>query len=246
MRQKIQIGIIIIIIILAFLTGIYAFTPQNKEVEMSGYTFEVPKSNAQVINKTTNYNTYTDTEHDINIKTWSCKDINDINGTTNASIEMETQLGENMGTNTTYKNITVLNKSGTYTYYETDTENSCIILITSKNIDTIEHIIKTIKKPKANTENPFNMTSDGLNITSTDNNTTSNNQTTTPKKTGNTKKKSDSKTIHVSGNPEANGEYKGVGEGIYRNTRTGKVYTEKGRGNLVRTPHLDYGPYLAE
>lgn len=159
---------------------------------------------------------------------------------------MGTQLGENMGTNTTYKNITALNKSGTYTYYESDTENSCIILITSKNIDTIEHILKTIKKPKTNSENPFNMTSDGLNITRSDNNATRNNQTTTTKRTKNNNKKSGSETIHVSGDPEANGEYKGVGEGIYRNTRTGKVYTEKGRGNLVRTPHLDHSPGLAE
>lgn len=245
MRQKVQIGIVIIII-LAFLTGIYAFMPQNKEIEMSGFTLEVPKSSAQVVNKTTNYNTYTDTEHDLDIKTWTCKDINDINGTVNASIEMGTQLGENMGTNTTYQNITVLNKSGTYTYFESDTENGCIILITSKNLDTIEHIIKTMKKPKANTENPFNMTSDGLNITNSDNNTTNNNQTAPTKKTNNDNKKTDSETIHISGDPEANGEYTGVGEGIYRNNKNGKVYTQKGRNKLVRSPELDHSPYLAE
>ena len=62
---------------------------------------------------------------------------------------MGTQLEENMGTNTTYKNITLQNKSGTYTYYESDTINGCIILITSKNLDNIEHIIKTIKKAKS-------------------------------------------------------------------------------------------------
>ena len=90
------------------------------------------------------------------------------------------------------------------------------------------------------------MTTEGLNITSNDNNTTNNNQTTTTKKTNNNKKKSGSETIHVSGDPEANGEYKGVGEGIYRNTRTGKVYSEKGRGNLVRSPELDNSPYLLD
>ena len=143
---------------------------------MSGYTFEVPDSNAEVKNNTINYNTYLDTENDLNIKTWSCKDINDINGTVNGSIEMGKQLGENMGTNVTYNNMTLFNKSGTYTYYEPDIQNSCMIIITSKDLNTIEHIISTMKKPEINTQ--FDMTSNGLILTNS-NNTTQDNQTTT-------------------------------------------------------------------
>ena len=164
MEKKILIGIVAIII-LASITGYLALKPNYKEIEMSGYTFEVPDSNAEVKNNTINYNTYLDTENDLNIKTWACKDINDINGTANASIEMGIQLGENMGTNISYNNASIYNKSGTYTYYEVDTNNSCIIIITSKNLDVIEHILETMKKPEVNVNNPFNMTPNGLNIT---------------------------------------------------------------------------------
>lgn len=245
MDKKILAGIVIIIILTSI--GAYlALTPNYKEIEMSGYSFEVPDSNAEVKNNTINYNTYLDTENNLNIKTWSCKDINDINGTANASIDMGIQLGENMGTNTTYNNITLYNKSGTYTYYEVDTSNACIILITSKNLNTIEHILETMKKPAVNLNNPFNMTSTGLNISNTTDDTTSNTQTTTKTTTKKTSRTEDNDVIHVDANPEANGEYKSVGEGIYRNRKTGKVYAEDGRGNLVRSPELDHYPGLAE
>ena len=189
MNKKISIGIIAIII-LALLAGFFLLTPHYKEIEMSGFTFEVPESNAEVKNNSINYNTYTDTENDLNIKTWSCKDTNDINGTINASKEIELQLKKNNGTNTTYNNITLYNNSGIYTYYESDVNNSCIILITSKNLNSIEHILETINKPKLNVSNPFNMTSNGLIINNSNNNTTSNNQISTKKTTTTTKKTS--------------------------------------------------------
>ena len=191
MNKKIAMGIILIVI-LALLAGFLVFSPHYKEIEMSGYTFEVPDSNAEVKNNSINYNTYLDTENDLSIKTWSCKDVNDINGTINASKDMSIQLSENWGTNTTYDNITLYNKSGTYTYFESDVNNSCILLITSKNINTIEHILETMNKPKITvSNNPFNMTSNGLNITDSNNTTTSDNKAMT-KKTSNTKTSSKS------------------------------------------------------
>lgn len=194
MDKKVMIGIVAIII-LALVAGYFALTPQYKEIEMSGYTFEVPNSNAEVKNNTINYNTYLDTENDLNIKTWACKDINDINGTVNGSMEMGKQLGENMGTNVTYNNMTLFNKSGTYTYYEPDIQNSCMIIITSKDLNTIEHIISSMKKPEINTQ--FDMTSNGLILNS--NNTTQDNQTTTTT-TSSSKKSSSSKSSSSSNN----------------------------------------------
>ena len=119
MNKKLSIGIIAIIILIALIGSYFAFIPHYKSIEMSGYTFEVPDSNAEVKNNTINYNTYLDTENDLNIKTWACKDINDTNGTVSGSMEMGMQLGENMGTNVTYKNFTVYNKSGTKLTYAT-------------------------------------------------------------------------------------------------------------------------------
>ena len=87
----------------------------------------------------------------------------------NASVDMGTQLGENFGNNVTYNNISLMNKSGIYTYYEVDDKNSCIIIITSKNLKIIEHILETMTKPKLNVENnPFKLGSVGnsLNISS--------------------------------------------------------------------------------
>ena len=194
MDKKILIGIIIIVLIALF-AGYYALTPQYKEIEMSGYTFEVPESNAEVKNNTVNYNTYLDTENDLNIKTWTCKDINDMNGTVNGSSEIGKQLGENMGANVTYNNITLYNKSGTYTYFESDVNNACMIIITSKNLNAIEHIIETMKKPNITVDSSqFNMTSDGLIITDSNNNTTEDNQTTTNTKSSSNKKSSSSKS----------------------------------------------------
>ena len=112
MDKKIKIGIIGIIII-ALLVGCYfALTPKYKEIEMSGFTFEVPNSNAEVKNNTVNYNTYLDTENDLNIKTWACKDLSDVNGTVIGSTEIGTQLGENFGNNITITILNLINYTG--------------------------------------------------------------------------------------------------------------------------------------
>ena len=241
MDKKFSIGIMGIIILAVLIIGLFAFMPHYKSIEMSGYTFEVPQSNVEVKNNTINYNTYLDTENDLNIKTWACKDINDVNGTLNASVDMGIQLGENMGTNITYNNFTAYNKSGTYTYYEPDVNNSCMILITSKNLKKKEHILKTMKKPKITVDSSqFNMSENGLILTETKKNTTENKQTTThsSKKSSNTQKKSSS--YYMDDNPEHHG-YESVGEAVYR--KNGKIYVEEGRSNLRRAPELD-DPYL--
>lgn len=176
MNKKTVIGIIALIIIVC-LAVYFLFIPHYKEIEMSGYTFEVPDNNAEVKNNTINYNTYQDKENDLNIKTWANKDINDINGTINGSLEIGTQLGENNGNNVTYNNITLLNKTGVYTYYEPDENNTCMIIITSKNPDLIQHIIETMKKPKiTNPATQLNMSTNGLTTTPSENNTTTENQ----------------------------------------------------------------------
>ena len=244
-----QTKLVIIVIALIALVGAcyFALMPQYKEIQMSGYTFEVPSTNVQVKNNSNNYNTYLDTEYDLNIKTWSCKDINDLNGTMNASVDMGTQLGENFGNNVTYNNISLMNKSGIYTYYEVDDKNSCIIIITSKNLKIIEHILETMTKPKLNVENnPFKLGSVGnsLNISSKastlNDQTVSSKKTSTTQKTNNNQKNSGSDSYYYTNDPEANGEFEGVGEAVYKNTKTGKIYVERGRGNLQRAPELDY------
>lgn len=241
MNKKIVIGIMALIVLVLF-AAFFLFAPHYKEIEMSGYTFEVPDSNAQVKNNTVNYNTYLDTENDLNIKTWACKDINDLNGSVNGSMEIGMQLGENIGNNVTYNNITLYNKSGIYTYYEPDINNSCMIIITSKNPSLIEHITETMKKPKLNVDSSmFNISDNGLIITNSTNNTTSENQTTTKKTTTkktNKQKKSSSNGAYIE-NPEANG-YISVGEGVYRSKKDGQIYSEHGRGNLKRSPELDH------
>ena len=190
MRKKIVI-VLIILVILALTASIFMLMPQYKQIEMSGYTFEVPNSNAEVKNNTINYNTYQDPQHDLTIKTWACKDINDTNGNVNGSIEMGTQLGENMGTNTTYKNFSVYNKSGIYTYYEVDIEHACIILITSNDLNSIEHILETMNKPKLSVDvTLLNLTDSGLIPTNMGNNTTADNLTNPTTKNSPSKKTS--------------------------------------------------------
>lgn len=149
MDKKIKIGIVALVIMFLVL-GYFFLVPHYKEIEMSGMNFEVPLSTAEVSRNTDNYNTYTDTLNNLEIKTWSCRNINDLNGTVNGSIEMGIQLGENMGNVVEYNGIELLNKSGTYTYYESDYNNACILLITCDNLNTIEHILDTLKKPTSN------------------------------------------------------------------------------------------------
>lgn len=147
MREK-NVLIIVIAIILLCVIGIGAYVsiqPSYKNITMSQMTLEVPESNVIVTNCSENYNIYNDTKNNLTIRSWSAKIANDPLDT-NASEEIGLQAGENFGVNTTYNNISVFNKSGTYTYFDIDMEKCCMIVITGNNIDDVVHAAKTINK----------------------------------------------------------------------------------------------------
>mgnify|MGYP004458619201 FL=1 len=147
MREK-NVLIIVIAIILLCVIGIGAYVsiqPSYKNITMSQMTLEVPESNVIVTNCSENYNIYNDTKNNLTIKSWSAKIANDPLDT-NASEEIGLQAGENFGVNTTYNNISVFNKSGTYTYFDIDMEKCCMIVITGNNVDDVVHAAKTINK----------------------------------------------------------------------------------------------------
>lgn len=147
MREK-NVLIIVIAIILLCVIGIGAYVsiqPSYKNITMSQMTLEVPESNIIVTNCSENYNIYNDTKNNLTIRSWSAKIANDPLDT-NASEEIGLQAGENFGVNTTYNNISVFNKSGTYTYFDIDMEKCCMIVITGNNVDDVVHAAKTINK----------------------------------------------------------------------------------------------------
>lgn len=173
LRTK-NIAIIIVAVILVCAVGVGAYfmlQPQYKTISMSGITLEVPNSNTAVNNTSTNYNTYDDQENNLSIKTWAYRDINETNETAQAGIAIGTQYGSNIGQNVTYDNVSLQNKSGTYSYYEMDMQNECIILITGTNIDQVTHAVKSINKTGINPVGG-NMTIDNLTNNTTANNTT--------------------------------------------------------------------------
>lgn len=147
MREK-NVLIIVITIILLCVIGIGTYVsiqPNYKNITMSQMTLEVPESNVIVTNCSENYNIYNDTKNNLTIRSWSAKIANDPLDT-NASEEIGLQAGENFGVNTTYNNISVFNKSGTYTYFDIDMEKCCMIVITGNNVDDVVHAAKTINK----------------------------------------------------------------------------------------------------
>lgn len=147
MREK-NVLIIVIAIILLCVIGIGAYVsiqPSYKNITMSQMTLEVPESNVIVTNCSENYNIYNDTKNNLTIRSWSAKIANNPLDT-NASEEIGLQAGENFGVNTTYNNISVFNKSGTYTYFDIDMEKCCMIVITGNNVDDVVHAAKTINK----------------------------------------------------------------------------------------------------
>ncbi|MDD6286337.1 MAG: hypothetical protein PUA60_06580 [Methanobacteriaceae archaeon] len=77
--------------------------------------------------------------------------------------------------------MSVANKSGTYSYYETDEQNKCIILITGSNIDAITHAAKSINKTGINPVGG-NTTLANLTLNNTTNNTTLSTTTTSNSK----------------------------------------------------------------
>lgn len=204
--KKQAIILIMGVIILACIIGVGAYIltqPQYKTINMTGITIEVPTSDSTVNNNSVNYNTYNDQENNLSVKTWAYRDINDANGTAQAVLEIGTQYGLNMAQNVTYDNVSVANKSGTYSYYETDETNKCIILITGTNIDQVTHAVKSINKtginPVGGNITLENLTNQTGNIT---NNTTVSNDNNNGQSTTQTTSKTSKKTSSSSNKPD--------------------------------------------
>ena len=110
----------------------------------------MPSSSNQVNEVSSNYAKYDDNANNISIKTFSVINLNDINGSQNAGEEIGQQLGENAGENITYNNITLFNKSGTYTYFKDGNNSMSMIIIITNNLDMMMHIVNSIKEPQLN------------------------------------------------------------------------------------------------
>lgn len=226
-------------VLLAGTVGAYIMLqPQYKTIDLNGYRFEVPDSSVNVTKVNENYKTYDDRDHNITVKSYAINDVNETNLT--GAADMGVQLGSNMGQNATIENKTVYNQSGRYTYYNVSTYQQ--IVITCDNYETMSHILKTMNKTDV-TPNTENLTIDLTNLNSTNNTTTTDTSSKSTTKKSTTKKSGSSDTIYMD-DPEGSGEFIGVGEGTYRNKKTGKVYVEYGAGNLKRRPDLDNSPHL--
>lgn len=231
--KKIIIIIIAAIIICAIGVGAYYLTQSEyKTINMTGITIEVPNSDATVNNNSVNYNTYDDHDNNISIKTWALRDLSDANGTAQAVVDIGLQYGSNLAQNVTYDNVSVANKSGTYSYYETDEQNKCIILITGTNIDAVTHAAKSINKtginPVGGNTTLANLT---LNNTTVTNNTTLNTAVASNSKSQSTSKSSsgssDDSSLRAmyeqehadSSNPAAYEDYGSWKKGYYENQK---------------------------
>ncbi|MDE4078670.1 hypothetical protein OTK55_06525 [Methanosphaera sp. Vir-13MRS] len=189
MRTKNMIIIVVAaIIICAIGVGAYYLTQSEyKTISMTGITIEVPNSDTTVNNNSANYNTYDDHDNNLSIKTWALRDLADANGTAQAVIDIGLQYGSNLAQNVTYNNVSVSNKSGTYSYYETDEQNKCIILITGTNIDAVTHAAKSINKTGINPVGG-NTTLANLTLNNTTNTTTLSTATPSSSKSQSTSK----------------------------------------------------------
>lgn len=235
--KNVAIIITIILIALAAVIGTYLLFfnhVEYKNITMNGVTMEVPKSNVNVTQNTSLYSIYNDTQNNIDAFVYDSANAG-LNDLTQA---MEfTALEKIFQTNSTQQTTDGITynysqSTGVYSYVTNFTHKN--VLIVTKDKENMIHIVKTLNVKKDE------------NQTNTTNQTTTKPTTTTKKKTYTTQKKSNDDTVYVKGDPEATGEYKGVGEGIYRNTKTGKVYTETSRGKLKRSPELDHYEGLAE
>lgn len=143
----------------------------------------------------TNYKIYDDKKDNITIKSYAINNVNESNYT--GALEITEQLKSDNGQNCTYDNITLLNNSGNYTYF--DVNDYQIIEITSNNLDSITHLVKSMNKteikPQGNvTISLTNITNDTAN--DTDSQTYTQSKKTTTKKTtsSNSKASSSSKS----------------------------------------------------
>lgn len=229
MKEKIKIAIIILVIFaLIGVSGAYfVLTPQYSSIDMSGYSLDVPKSDVEVQQRTNNYNTYDDSNHNLTIKSWAWKNVNDTN--ISAFDDIANQLTAHQGQNCTYDNVTLINQTGTYTYYTTNNDG-CMLIITSNNLDEIIHIVKSIKQSTVKLPADINNTNitvitDINSLLQNDTNDTNNlTNTQTTKKTTTSTKKSGSSDI------KSEGTYNGVDYSLhkggypYYSPQAGKTY----------------------
>lgn len=200
MRQNIKLLMIAIVIIalLATIGAYIALTPQYETIDVNGYKLEVPKSDVNITSVNDNFKIYDDKKDNITIKSYAINNVNESNYT--GALEITEQLNSDKGQNCTYNNITLRNDSGNYTYF--DVNDYQIIEITSNNLDSITHLVKSINKteikPQGNvTVNLKNITNDTAN--DTDSQTYTQTKKTTTKKTtsSNTKASSSSKSKYA-------------------------------------------------
>ena len=211
MRKNFMILVIIVCVVLALLAaGAYAiFMPHYKTIEVNGYTFEVPDGDVNVTQVNNNYKTYDDKEHNITIKSYAINDVNETNYT--GAYDIGVQLGSNAGQNCTYRNVSLYNNSGTYSYFDYTTYQ--MIVITSNDLESITHAVKSMNKTEVKPSGE-NLT---VNLTNINNTTDANNTTTTTT----AKKSTPKKTTSSSKSQKSDDNYASSDDVIVVNPKTG-------------------------
>lgn len=251
MRQNIKIMLLIVVILaLVGVSSAYLlFTPQYNSINMSGYSLEVPKADMQVQQISENYNKYDDKTHNLTIKSWAWKNINDTN--TSSYSEIAEQLKNHSGQNCSYDNVSMVNQSGTYTYYTND-ESGSILVITSNNLDEMTHMIKSIKQ--TNVTLPVDVNSTNITVikdintlikndTNDTNDQDTQSTTKTTKSTKSTKKSSSSSSDDI----PSEGTYNGVDYSLhqggypYYSPQAGRTYYSKAEEYAAMKESIDSG-----
>ena len=239
MRTK-NVAILIIIALVAFgaVAGSYFLffsQPQYKNITLNNVTMEVPESSVNVTQRSSLYSMYNDTKNshvDAFVFDSANAGINDM--TEAMEFAMVRDGFQINSTQQTADGITYnYSKSlGVYSYVTNFTHKNVLIVTGDK--ENMVHIVKSLKVKQ--------------NETNTTNTTASTKTSSSSKKTytKTSTNKQSSNTLYIDGDPEVNGKYKGVGEGIYRDTKTGKVYSQTGKNTYKRSPELDNYEGLAE
>ena len=222
MRKTFKIGLLIAVVLLLIGSiGAYVLTiPHYKSIELNGYSFEVPESNNTVQSINDNYKKYDDNEKNITIKSYAINNVNETNFT--GAGDVGYQVGSNFGQNITSDNITLMNQSGKYSYYEITPYQ--MIVITCNDLDTIKHMIKTMNKTSINLTDvdvdltTFNATNDTSNDTVNQTaSTTSTQKTSTKKSTSSSSNKKSYSSSQSSSSSSSSGD-----EYFVVNKKTGK------------------------
>ncbi|MDO5825402.1 MAG: hypothetical protein Q4Q22_03395 [Methanosphaera sp.] len=197
MRQNIKLVIIalVIVAILASVASYIALAPHYETIDVNGYKMEVPASDVNVTCVSDNYKIYEDKKANITIRSYAINNANDTNYT--GALLIKEEMNSTGTQNCTYDNVTLVNNSGKYSYFDNSTYQ--VILITGTNLDGITHMVKSLNRtevvPSANST---------INLTSIFDNSTDENDTavtTTTKKT--TGKKAASSNTKSSGSSKS-------------------------------------------